>query len=59
VVVVVEVVAMPLGRIQAAARFPNDQQHLQHLLGRLQIIREVLALFGSKADLPSHEPPVG
>jgi len=33
-VVVVEVVAMPLGRIQAAARLSHDLQHSQHFLGR-------------------------
>ena len=49
----------PLGQIQAAARCSDDLQHLQHLFGRFQIIRDVLPLFGSKADLPSHEPPVG
>ena len=32
--VVVEVVAMPLGRIQAAARLSDDLQHSQHFLGR-------------------------
>ena len=32
--VVVEVVAMPLGRIQAAARLSYDLQHSQHFLGR-------------------------
>ena len=31
---VVEVVAMPLGRIQAAARLSDDLQHSQHFLGR-------------------------
>ena len=31
--VVVEVVAMPLGRIQAAARLSNDLQHSQHFFG--------------------------
>jgi hypothetical protein len=34
VVVVVEVVAMPLGRIQAAARRSDDLRHSQHFLGR-------------------------
>ena len=32
--VVVEVVAMPLGRIQAVARRSDDLQHSQHFLGR-------------------------
>ena len=32
--VVVEVVAMPLGRIQAAPRLSDDLQHSQHFLGR-------------------------
>ena len=49
--VVVEVLAMPLGRIQAAARRFDDLVYPQHLLGRLQIIREVLPLFGSNARL--------
>ena len=34
VVVVVEVVAMPLGPIQAAARRSDDLRHSQHFLGR-------------------------